>query len=255
MFKVYPYKQGSRSASAIASIVGGRVLRREGSTYRYRPSDTVINWGSSSCPYPCLNNPRAVEVAGNKLLTFQALQRSNDNPGESYVSIPRFWTRREDIPDDAFPIVCRTVLRGHSGNGIVIADDRNSLVDAPLYVKYVKKQQEFRIHLGFDRNGLKIIKCQRKARRRETPDNEVNWKVRNLAGGFIYAILEDREVPDAVLDNSIACVGNLGLDFGAVDVIFNERSDTAYVLEVNTACGVEGSTADAYGRFFREGSF
>src|SRR3546814_3140988 len=40
--------------------------------------------------------------------------------GEEYL--PKFWTKKEDIPDEAFPIVCRTVLSGHSGVGIVIAD-------------------------------------------------------------------------------------------------------------------------------------
>lgn len=251
-FKIYPYKQGSRSASALAAGLNGRVLRRQGSRYRYNARDTIINWGSGACPYPCLNNPRNVEIASNKLLTFQRFTATNNNPGESDVSIPQYWTRQEDIPDGAFPIVCRTVLRGHSGNGIVIANDRRSLVNAPLYVQYVKKNLEFRIHVGITRNGPRIIKAQRKARRRETPDAEVNWQVRNLAGGFIYAILEEREVPASVLENSIAAIQSLGLDFGAVDVIYNQRNSQAYVLEVNTACGIEGSTADAYTAFFNE---
>ena len=34
--------------------------------------------------------------------------------------IPEWWEREEDIPDNAFPIVCRTVLTGHSGAGIII---------------------------------------------------------------------------------------------------------------------------------------
>jgi D-alanine-D-alanine ligase-like ATP-grasp enzyme len=36
------------------------------------------------------------------------------------------------------------------------------------------------------------------------------------------------------------------LDFGAVDVIYNRAQDKAYVLEVNTAPGLEGSTLDNY---------
>src|SRR3546814_2808293 len=66
--------------------------------------------------------------------------------GEEYL--PKFWTKKEDIPDEAFPIVCRTVLSGHSGVGIVIADNRDDLVPANLYVKYVKKKEEYRVHLG-----------------------------------------------------------------------------------------------------------
>src|SRR3546814_13722589 len=66
--------------------------------------------------------------------------------GEEYL--PKFWTKKEDIPDEAFPIVCRTVLSGHSGVGIVIADNRDDLVPANLYVIYVKKKEEYSVNLG-----------------------------------------------------------------------------------------------------------
>ena len=42
----------------------------------------------------------------------------------------------------------------------------------------------------------------------------------------------------------------LGLDFGAVDVIWNEHESKAYVLEINTAPGLEGSTVEDYKEFF-----
>src|SRR3546814_3666736 len=83
----------------------------------------------------------------------------------------------EDIPDEAFPIVCRTVLSGHSGVGIVIADNRDDLVPANLYVKYVKKKEEYRVHLGIldindpfneAQHGISqpiVIAAQRKARK------------------------------------------------------------------------------------------
>jgi glutathione synthase/RimK-type ligase-like ATP-grasp enzyme len=41
-----------------------------------------------------------------------------------------------------------------------------------------------------------------------------------------------------------------GLDFGAVDVIWNERQQRAYVLEINSAPGLEGTTIDDYVRYF-----
>jgi glutathione synthase/RimK-type ligase-like ATP-grasp enzyme len=48
-------------------------------------------------------------------------------------------------------------------------------------------------------------------------------------------------------------VAALGLDFGGVDVIWNERRQMAYVLEVNTACGLEGQTVNDYAEAFRAG--
>src|SRR3546814_4059300 len=78
-----------------------------------------------------------ISDVSNKFKFFQMMS------GEEYL--PKFWTKKEDIPDEAFPIVCRTVLSGHSGVGIVIADNRDDLVPANLYVKYVKKKEEYRV--------------------------------------------------------------------------------------------------------------
>jgi D-alanine-D-alanine ligase-like ATP-grasp enzyme len=44
----------------------------------------------------------------------------------------------------------------------------------------------------------------------------------------------------------------LGLDFGAADVLFNARRNQAYVLEVNTAPGLEGQTVNDYAEAFKE---
>src|SRR5687768_8660323 len=108
-----------------------------------------------------LNGPAFVRNASNKLEFFRLIE------GQPYC--PQFWTRREDIPDVFFPIVCRTVLAGHSGEGIVIADRRDQLVPAPLYVQYIKKQQEYRIHVGKRGQESIIIAGQRKARRLDVP--------------------------------------------------------------------------------------
>ena len=250
--KIYPYRAGSRSARALANALGGRVLRTEGSRYRYAARDTVINWGSSNCPHPCLNSVGSIRNASNKLSTFTALR--------DHCSLPRYWVRREEIPDDAFPIVCRTILTGHSGAGIVIANSRVDLVDAPLYVEYVRKQDEYRVHIGKVRerdltrvdfeDGFRheVIAIQRKARNREVENP--NWQVRNHANGFIF-VRNDVNPDPSVIEQAKLAIYHLGLDFGAVDIIWNAHQGRAYVLEVNTACGLEGQTVEDYARFFR----
>ena len=136
--------------------------------------------------------------------------------------IPQFWTNANDIQDNDFPVVCRTVLAGHSGAGIVIAGSRDELVPAPLYTKYIKKQHEYRIHVGKLPNGeTSIISIQRKARREgfENP----NWQVRNHNNGFVF-VRGGVNPPQQVLDASTLALTATGLDFGAVDVIWNERT-------------------------------
>lgn len=254
-YKVLPYRAGSHSARALAEALRGRVLRLRGSSYRPRATDTIINWGNTDDAQ--LNrlsggqtetyNFTGLREASNKLRFFQLLTSS----GQGELA-PRFWTNRNDIPADAFPIVCRTVLAGHSGEGIVIADTREQLVQAPLYVQYVKKEAEFRIHVGKVRNGigrtqLPIISEQRKVRRNDVA--EPYWRIRNHANGFIYQ-RHDIVVPDAVRDVARRALGATRLDFGAVDVIYNTRQARAYVLEINTAPGLEGQTVVDYANFF-----
>lgn len=242
--RIYPYKQGSRSARALADALGGRVLKLEGSRFRPRAGDLIINWGATRCPFQDrLNSSASVVQASDKLCAFDALR-------DNGVRVPRFWTNREEIPNDydyaegRRPIVCRTVLNGHSGRGIVLANSPAELVHAPLYVEYVPKQEEYRIHVV----GGVVVATQRKARRMdvENPD----WKVRNHANGFNF-VREGVVAPADVTAQSVAAVAALGLDFGAVDVIWNERRQEAYVLEVNTAPGLEGTTVDDYANAFR----
>lgn len=245
--RVLPYKQGSRSARALADALGGRVLRLEGSRFVPRGRDTIINWGNTRTGIDChrlFNFGPSVVNASNKLNFFNLI--SNTNPD----IIPQFWTNRNEIPHNCYPVVCRTVLAGHSGAGIVIAEAPDQLVDAPLYVKYIPKQHEYRIHVGKKPDGeLTIISTQRKARREgfENP----NWRVRNHNNGFVF-VRGNVNPTQSVLDNAKLALAATGLDFGAVDVIWNERQQRAYVLEINTAPGLEGQTITDYVSFFRE---
>ena len=244
MYKIIPYRQGSRGAREIANALQGRVLRLVGSRYRYRRRDTVINWGSTDHPLlvHALNGTGIRDVS-NKLLFFRRMSRAE--PG----LVPEFWEDRNSIPDDAFPVVCRTVLAGHSGEGIVIANNRDELVDCSLYVKYVKKQDEYRIHVGKLPDGAATeISAQRKARRND--HENPNWQVRNLANGFIYA-RADVNPPDCVRHAARRALLATDLDFGAIDLIFNARENRCWVLEINSAPGVTGTTTQDYVRFFQ----
>jgi len=125
-----------------------------------------------------------------------------------------------------------------------MAASRDELVRAPLYVRYVPKQDEYRVHVAFGR----VIAVQRKARR--TDVENPNWQIRNHANGFVFA-REGVQAPIAVIDQAVAAVAAMGLDFGGVDVIWNDRRRAAYVLEINTACGLEGQTVNDYAEAFR----
>lgn len=247
---VLPYKAASASAKALAQSLNCKRLKLENSTYQPRRTDLIINWGNQrgltriqdgSCNM--LNEMVSVSTASCKRSSFELMSQSG-------VSIPEWTTQREVAAqwiEEGATVVVRTLLRASSGRGIVLASDLTQLQDAPLYVKYVPKKDEYRVHVF---NGT-IIDVQRKMRKSDVPDDDVNWKIRNLSGGFIFG-REGVSLPDVALDTAAEAVASLGLDFGAVDLIWNERSNTYYVLEVNTAPGLSGTTLVKYTEAIQE---
>lgn len=241
---IYPYKPGSESAKALAQALNIKRAKHHGKPLR---TDVLINWGSSEITRAIssrvvLNSPESVGNASNKLQAFKLMEgRVSHVPFTESIVEAQKWLA------EGFSVVRRAILNGHSGNGISIHEpdgDVEDLKGAKLYTKYIKKDQEYRIHV-FQGN---VIFQQRKARKKDVPDDEVNWKVRNLAGGFIFANV-DVVAPDAVRNQAVAAVQCLGLDFGAVDVLWTHAGE-AYVCEVNTACGLSGTTLTKYSEAF-----
>jgi glutathione synthase/RimK-type ligase-like ATP-grasp enzyme len=116
------------------------------------------------------------------------------------------------------------------------------LVNAPLYVKYKKKRKEYRVHVF---KGQVIDVAEKRRRRKDERPATFDGYVRNLANGWVFC--RDSIVKPADLDGlAIAACAALGLDFGAVDVIWNEKENKCYVLEVNTAPGLQGTTLTNY---------
>lgn len=240
-----PYSYGSNSAKLLKQETGIKFLRRNAS--RKLPSNlTVINWGCSEYPNRelnstvFLNKPESVYKASNKLSTLISLRDSGIVPDfTENASEARIMAQRGIV-------VARTLLRANSGRGIqIIPKGSEDIPEAPLYVKYIKKKKEFRVHVF---KG-EILFVQEKRRKNDIPDSEVNWQIRNHSNGFIFAH-NDVEIGDEGLNNAIIACNTLGLDFGAVDVIWNERENKYYVLEVNTAPGITGETLRIYSENF-----
>ena len=248
---IYAYNNASASAKALSEALGAKRIKHVGSKFKQNGKRLVINWGCSKLPdevMKCalINHPEAVSKASNKLSFFKAM-------AEAGVSTPRFTEDPQIVQimlDNDKTVVARTILNGHSGAGIVLLEGDVEIVDAPLYVEYVPKKEEYRVHVF---RG-EVVDVQRKARKKDVPDEEVNWRIRNHANGFIFARGENvlGAVPKDVVDQALAAVEACGLHFGAVDVIWNDKQKKAYVLECNTAPGLTGATLDGYVERFKE---
>lgn len=242
--KIAPYKLGSKSAKLLANKLG--VLRVRDS-YTPKLRDTIINWGKSnlitSYPANVINNPNAVRIASNKLLTYQTL----DDGEVTYL--PEWTTSKleaEQWITEGYKVYCRTTLTGHSGSGIVIASTIDELVTAPLYTRNSKSKYEYRVHV-FKGN---VIDVQQKKKRSDWEGTSIPG-IRNFANGWVYA-REGVECNSFVTDAAIHAVKTIGLDFGAVDIAYNQHDGKVTLYEVNTAPGIEGTTLDNYAQAFKE---
>lgn len=245
---VFPYKMGSGSASELSKALGSPQIRHKGSKFVGSLSKTVINWGSSDLPEQVrrskvVNTQETVRRAGNKLSFFE--HQSSFGGGARLVDWCCTATEAKNWLDKGHKVVARTSLTGHSGQGIVIVEAGSEIPKARLYTRYTPKDSEWRIHVAFG----EIIDVQRKVR---NPDKEpTDWQVRSHDNGFIFIRNTDQPSPD-VLKQALCAFTNSGLDFGAVDVIFNKKQQKAYTLEINTAPGLSGQTIEIYAQAFRK---
>jgi glutathione synthase/RimK-type ligase-like ATP-grasp enzyme len=238
MKKLYllPYKKGSLSGISLAKALKSKRIKLENSLYKKKPTHLVINWGNSKAPnFVDFNKANAVALAANKLKTFEKLKEAN-------LSHPE-WTTDKNVAKnwlDKDEVLCRHKLTAHSGQGI---EEFNGSQDAPLYVKYVKKMYEYRVHVFKNT----IIDIQQKKKR---AGGDANAKVRNLANGWVYTRNDIIPVKEAGLKLALDSIKALNLDFGAIDMVYNQKKDTYYILEVNTAPGLVGTTLTKYTEAF-----
>ncbi len=249
---IYPYKLGSHSAYDLAKELDTICVRPNG---KFRPSrrTLILNWGSRHLPNwwgplassTMLNKPQYVENASAKDKTFRVLA---DN-GLSEIVVP--WTLSRSTADGWLrnpvygsklnAVVCRTLTRSSSGNGVVLATKPDELVTAPLYTRYVPKSHEFRVHVF---NG-QVLDVQEKRKQKEF-EGKFDKYIRNHPRGWVFCRV-GLECPDSVKDAAVRAVTALGLHFGAVDIGYDAKFG-AKIYEVNTAPGLEGQTIPAYGK-------
>lgn len=245
---ILPYNMGSRGSRVLSEELQNRLDQRvmrvyPNRRYQTRSTDVLLNWGwrgdttfDVGNAGVVLNHPSHVRWATDKLRCLSQLKANG-------VATPDF-TVEENIANawivEGNIVVERHQLRGHSGDGIELRVGE-AVKSAPLYTKYQKKTHEYRVHVLPDGT----TQLNQKRRNRQVRDEDVNWQVRNVAGGFIYC-RNNVEHNQAVVNLGKAAVRACQLDFGAVDVLYHEPSGTAVVLEINTSPGLEGEMVNIY---------
>lgn len=242
---ILPYKMGSQSAKLLAERLGAKRIKTKGSKYKQKARHKVINWGRSDhhhglnyekYHHNVLNNEDCVGTASDKLEAFLALQAAG-------VPTPKFTTDKEEAKaffEDHTHVVERHLLRSNSGKGIKIKARGEELEDAPLYTGLLRKKYEYRVHVV---GGETFV--QRKVKRKDV-EGERKQFIFNHDNGYVFAHTPEvvGEIPEGLRELGERAVDALELDFGAVDIAWYKGN--GYVLEVNTAPGIEGTTLDFY---------
>lgn len=226
-YRVRPYKQGSKSAKLLANALGGMVLKLKNSKFVKQADDLVVNWGGTN---------------KNKLEQYEVFS-------EFLVDSVFYTASKEEAQralDGGTTVYARTKLNSMGGNGIVVVEPGEDLPDAKVYTAKFAVKNEYRVHVAY--GG--VIKVQQKRRvhkdrRAEFGIEKINYNVRNLAGGWIFAVNDIDPYPPNLETQAVNAVDALGYDFGAVDIAVDENGNVC-VFEVNTAPGLCETTAEAY---------
>jgi len=227
LFKTRP------SDTAIALVKAGAIRRMK----RLSKPQLLLNYGSTrelpNYTGRYLNHPRSVSLASCKIDTFKILTE------KGLSCVPWTLDKNEAVSwqKDKKMVVARTLTRASEGRGAIFLEPDQEIVPAPLYTQYVKKKAEFRVNVAFGT----IINIRQKKRRKDF-EGEVDNLCRSHSNGWVFCS-EGVDKNNAILQEmALSAISALGLDFGAVDIIYNEKQNRYYILEVNSAPGMEGET-------------
>lgn len=141
---------------------------------------------------------------------------------------------------ESMAVVCRKLTHSSEGKGIVVAETPQQVVSAPVYTQYKKKKKEFRVHIFQD----KVVHVLEK-RRKKVFDGEHDAKIRNTANGYVFC--SDGVVePVGLRELALSASKVTKSDFKGVDIGYNEKKNELFIIEVNSAPGIEGTNVDRY---------
>jgi hypothetical protein len=239
--------RASTSANRLAAALGGVRIKRVGSKYRQKKGDVVINYGCSDTGdiQPTYQKAYSCHVAISKMATLNAMHH--------YGIAAPMWTKDKKLAQSWLgedKILGRDLDRGSQGRGITVYRKGDKLGDHLFYVKYMRKEREFRYHVAFG----KVIHIAEKMRVvKENRGPNYDPLIRSHGNGWVLAFnhFDANPPPEGGANLARAACDVLDLDFGAVDMGWNADRGF-FVLEVNTAPGIENTTLEAYANAFKE---
>lgn len=139
----------------------------------------------------------------------------------------------------------RKYLNSSCGKGIVVFEGNNNATDGrntcPVYTKYKKKKREFRVHVFKDRV---VVVTEKK--RRKGFEGKQDTKIRNLENGYVFCHIPVEEEPKGLRELAVQAAQVSPSHFRGVDIGYNEKNNDLFIIEVNSAPGIQGSNIQTY---------
>lgn len=247
-FVVAPYKMGSASARHLITTLSEKVgyqVKKVDQEYEIQPGDWVINWGNGYflarglTAKSKLFNPRnKIALCVNKVDFFKTCRL------DKKINLPDWTTHYKEALDwagDKKLVYCREDVEGRDGRGIFIAERPSQVTACQLYTVGVPSDYEYRVHVFAHKPIFDLEKVHKH------PTKEQN-RIRSGSNDWHYH--RDIEMPKECHEQATRVSQALGMDFCAVDILYDSKTRTATVLEANTAPELGPWTSAAYARQF-----
>jgi len=172
----------------------------------------------------------------DKLFQYQWFQ-ANQVPGLPFTTSAE---TAKEWQQEGHVVVARLLLRSSEGKGIVLLSPETEFVKAPVYTQYRKKKREYRVHVFKDQ----VVQVLEKRKKKDFNEDR-DTRIRNTANGYVFC--SDNVVePVGLRELALAASKVTNSDFRGVDIGFNEKLNELFVIEVNSAPGIQGTNVDRY---------
>ena len=205
-------------------------------------------------------NPRAMVIAAShKLLAREQFR-------DQGVPTPPLFRRVGEIKEEDLPVVGRTT-RHHKGQGFWLCRtlrevSQASSAGATHFLGFIPNTREYRVHTFIRSKSLgkpvkertpedyKSIKISEKVwTGKGTPDPNIPQKNHQFGWTFLGQQNRREEELAVVRQSAKMAIAALGMDFGAVDIMYQIRYKLPYVLEINSTPSLADENSDTCERY------
>lgn len=242
------------------AVLGGFPKRFQKIMRERGEPEYVINLGTTEdyeIGATIINNREMVRTSSNK-------KQARRTFAEAGIPAPKLFLRAADIAEKDLPVVGRTSYH-KKGQGFwfcrTLAEVQRAVrAGATHFLEFVPNTREYRVHTFIKPRALgqeerepedyASIKISEKVwQGKNKPDPNEPQKNHEFGWTFLGPQNRREEELDVVRHAAKQAIAALGMDFGAVDVMYRIKTKRPYVLEVNSTPSLADENADTCERY------